>query len=149
MGRISPPRNVFNRYAKWDPEFVPLAARISHLPAGTYLWADRFERLINQACSWSRQVVIIEAEATLAQLVERPIRNFHVSGYAIDSTVGYRVVPSVHSASRALIESDFESNFRVARGLSPSKPANSKSAEFDLGWKPGYSESICLLSFRS
>ena len=52
-------------------------------------------------------------------MVERLIRNFYVAGYATDSAVGYRVVPSVHSASRALIESDFESNFRVARGAPP------------------------------
>ena len=109
-----------------------MAARITRFPAGTYLSADLFERLINQACSWSPQVVIIEAEATLAQLVERPIRNFHILCCAIDSTVGYRVVPTVHSASRALIESDFESNFRVARGLPTAKRPTSKSAEFDL-----------------
>ena len=58
-------------------------------------------------------------KATLAQLVERLIRNFYVWGYAIDSTVGYRVVPSVHSASRALIESDFESNFLTSRLCPP------------------------------
>ena len=83
-------------------------------------------------------------------MVERLIRNFYVAGYAINSTVGYRVVPSVHSASRALIESDFESNFRVARRAAPNKAANSNSAEVDLVRKAsacfGYSESICLLS---
>ena len=81
-------------------------------------------------------------QATLAQLVERLIRNFHVLGYAIDSTVGYRVVPSAHSAWRALIESDFESNFRVARGAPHRKTTHQQVREV----RPR-AESFCMLCY--
>jgi len=87
-----------------------------------YFRVKALERLIHSNCQIRRKLLESKARATLAQLVERLIRNFHVPGYAIDSTVGYRVVPSVHSASRALIESDFESNFRVARGSPAKRP---------------------------
>ncbi len=59
----------------------------------------------------SRQVVKIDKQATLAQLVERLIRNLPLPSYAIGSKVGQRPVSLVYSAWRALFEPDSEPGF--------------------------------------
>jgi hypothetical protein len=53
---------------------------------------------------------VIHRDATLAQLVERLIRNFCFVAYATDSAVGIGAGSSAYLALSALIESDFESN---------------------------------------
>jgi hypothetical protein len=53
--------------------------------------------------------------ATLAQLVERLIRNFSIKTYAINSSIGLTSRWFAYSARQALIEPDFEPNFAISR----------------------------------
>ncbi len=62
---------------------------------------------------------IRKLQATLAQLVERLIRNFRLDPYAIDSLVGVTPPRLAYSAYRALIEPDFEP---IIAGLGTLKP---------------------------
>src|SRR5262249_46237779 len=69
----------------------------------------------------------------IRKIPDLEFRNSYVSRYSIDSSVGQALVSSAYSACRALIESDFESNFRMARGAPDSKAVRGKSMAFRLG----------------